>query len=118
VLALLWRFGYDRRALFLVVLCALIVFPVCFVSFEPTRDSNDRVMPSVEGRPFDRDFNINWVHGFYDRPSRIRGFGTSSARSSDTSSFWCCRLICCSEGSSKRRSSDMPAERNRIRLLA
>jgi sterol desaturase/sphingolipid hydroxylase (fatty acid hydroxylase superfamily) len=73
LLALLWRFGYDRRALFLVVLCALIVFPICFVSFEPNRDTNDRVRPAVEGRAFDRDFNINWVHGFYDKPSSDPG---------------------------------------------
>ena len=30
-------------------------------------------MPLVHGLPFDRDFNINWVHGFYDRPEPRAG---------------------------------------------
>jgi sterol desaturase/sphingolipid hydroxylase (fatty acid hydroxylase superfamily) len=60
VLGLLWRFGYDRRALVLVTLCALLLFPVCYVTFDPTQ-------------AFDRDSNINWVHGFYDKPSADPG---------------------------------------------
>jgi hypothetical protein len=73
LLVLLSRYGYDRRALLLVVLCALAIFPACFAAFDPTRDTNDAVMPTVDGRPFDRDFNINWVHGFHDAPSRDPG---------------------------------------------
>jgi hypothetical protein len=73
LLTLLSRTGYDRRALLLVALCALVLFPVCFASFDPARNTNDAVMPTVDGRPFDRDFNINWVHGFYDAPSRNPG---------------------------------------------
>lgn len=75
LLALLRRTGYDHRALILVVVCVLVLFPICFASFDPTRDTNDAVMPTVDGRPFDRDFNINWVHGFYDSPSRNPGPG-------------------------------------------
>jgi len=75
LLTLLWRFGYDRRALLMVVLCALVLFPVCFATFDPTHDTNNPVIPTVKGRPFDRDFNINWVHGFYDAPSRDPGLG-------------------------------------------
>ena len=75
LLALLSRFGYDRRAFIHVALCALIVFPISFAAFDPSRDTHHEIIPKVEGRPFDRASNINWVHGFCDRPSPDPGPG-------------------------------------------
>lgn len=62
------KLGYDRRALWIQTLVALCLLPVCYLLFDPSVDTNDAVMPLVRGLPFDRDFNLNWVHAFYDRP--------------------------------------------------
>lgn len=68
ILLAIHRLGYEPRALWIQTLVALCVLPACYVLFDPARDTNDAVMPLVAGLPFDRDFNINWVHAFYDRP--------------------------------------------------
>lgn len=68
VLYALHKLGYERRALWIQTLVALCILPLCYVGFDPSVDTNDAQMPLVMGLPFDRDFNINWVHAFYDRP--------------------------------------------------
>lgn len=62
------RVGYDQRALAIQTLIASVVVVVSYSMFDPARDTNDLMMPLVNGVPFDRDFNLNWVHAFYDRP--------------------------------------------------
>jgi hypothetical protein len=68
VLYAIHELGYEPKALWIQTVIALCVLPVCYVSFDPALDTNDAVMPLVRGLPFDRDFNINWVHAFYDQP--------------------------------------------------
>jgi hypothetical protein len=68
LLHVIGRVGYDRRALFLQSLVAACLLPLCYLAFDPGVDTNDPEMPRVLGIPFDRDFNLNWVHAFYDRP--------------------------------------------------
>lgn len=75
VLYALHRLGYERRALWLQTLVALCILPICYVAFDPSVNTNDAHMPMVAGLPFDRDFNINWVHAFYDRPEPGVGSG-------------------------------------------
>jgi hypothetical protein len=67
--------GYDRRALWIQTVVALCVLPACYFLFDPGLHTNDAVMPIVSGLPFDRDFNINWVHSFYDKPEARGGAG-------------------------------------------
>ncbi|MDH5676051.1 MAG: hypothetical protein OEZ06_28270 [Myxococcales bacterium] len=62
------KLGYDRRAFAIQTTVAWCVLPVCYLAFDPSLDTNDAIFPLVHGHPFDRDFNINWVHAFYDRP--------------------------------------------------
>jgi hypothetical protein len=62
------KLGYDRRAFWIQTAVALCILPMCYYGFDPSVRTNDTVMPHVLGLPFDRDFNINWVHAFYDRP--------------------------------------------------
>jgi len=62
------RLGYDARAFWIQTLACACLLPICYFAFDPRLDTNDPVMPTVQGLPFDRDFNINWVHAFYDRP--------------------------------------------------
>lgn len=62
------RLGYDRRAVWIQSAVAVCVLPLCFYGFDPSLHTNDAIMPRVDGLPFDRDFNINWVHAFYDHP--------------------------------------------------
>lgn len=64
----IYTLGYEPRALWIQTLVALCVLPACYLLFDPSLDTNDATMPRVLGRPFDRDFNLNWVHAFYDRP--------------------------------------------------
>jgi hypothetical protein len=64
----IYKLGYEPRALWIQTLVALCVLPACYLLFDPSVDTNDLAMPRVLLRPFDRDFNINWVHAFYDRP--------------------------------------------------
>ena len=64
----LGKLGYDRRAFWIQTAVALCILPICYYGFDPSLQTNDTVMPHVLGLPFDRDFNINWVHAFYDRP--------------------------------------------------
>lgn len=67
------KLGYDRRAFAIQTLVALCVIPIGYFAFDPSLCTNDAVMPQVLGLPFDRDFNINWVHAFHDRPEPGRG---------------------------------------------
>jgi hypothetical protein len=71
----IYKVGYDRRALWIQTLVALCILPLGYLLFDPSVDTNDTVMPLVLGLPFDRDFNINWVHAFYDRPEPAVGTG-------------------------------------------
>lgn len=73
VLFAVHRLGYDRRALWIQTAIALCVLPVCYFMFDPGLHTNDAVIPIVHGRPFDRDFNINWVHAFFDGPEPFVG---------------------------------------------
>jgi hypothetical protein len=67
------KLGYDARAFWIQTLVALCLLPIGYFAFDPQLDTNDAVMPRVLGLPFDRDFNINWVHAFYDRPEPAVG---------------------------------------------
>lgn len=62
------KLGYDRRALWIQTPLALCILPLCYFAFDPALQTNDPIFPMMGGVPFDRDFNINWVHAFYDRP--------------------------------------------------
>jgi hypothetical protein len=62
------RLGYDRRAFWIQTAVALLILPIGYFAFDPSVNTNDAVMPLVHGLPFDRDFNLNWVHAFYDHP--------------------------------------------------
>lgn len=63
------RFGYDRRAFGLQNVLATGVLCASYFWFDPETQTNDAIMPTVAGVPFDRDFNLNWVHGFHDAPA-------------------------------------------------
>ena len=67
------KLGYDPRAVWIQSLVAACLLPICYFAFDPRLDTNDPVMPLVQGMAFDRDFNINWVHAFYDRPEPAAG---------------------------------------------
>ena len=67
------RLGYDARAFWIQTLVAAWLLPICYFAFDPSVDTNDALIPYVRGLPFDRDFNINWVHGFHDSPEPTAG---------------------------------------------
>lgn len=67
------REGYRPAAGPCVLALAALLFPLCYWGFDPRLQTNDALFPLVDGAPFDRDFNLNWVHGFYDRPGPLPG---------------------------------------------
>lgn len=86
LLILMRRFGYERRVLFPFLLFASVLFPVSWFAADPAHLTNDRDAPQVAGVSFDRDYNINRVHGLLDRPD-TRGPITS------VTSAWACYLV-------------------------
>src|SRR5262245_51942665 len=58
-LGLVWRLGYDRRALALWTLLAWILMGVCYVAMPPPAPA-DPAHPELANRPI----NINYVYGF------------------------------------------------------
>jgi hypothetical protein len=63
------RLGYVPRAIWIQTLVALVVIPLGYWAADPSLHTNDAIMPRVDGVAFDRDFNLNWTHGFHDRPA-------------------------------------------------
>jgi hypothetical protein len=63
------RHGYDQRAFWLQSAIALAMLCVCYFGFDPLTQTNDASMPTLRGVGFDRDFNLNWVHGLHDAPA-------------------------------------------------
>lgn len=68
VLFALRRFGYDRRALLAQSALAVLLVVAGYVAVDPRTTTDDTSMPLVDGRPFDRDYDVNWSHGLFDRP--------------------------------------------------
>jgi hypothetical protein len=60
ILWLLWRGGYDRRALALQVVCGLMLLLVCYFCFEPP------------GAASARAFNINYVFGLDENRAQTK----------------------------------------------
>lgn len=67
------RFGYDRRALLAQSVLATLLVLAGYFAVDPRRCTDDDAMPFVDGAPFDRDYNVNFSHGLFDRPDPARG---------------------------------------------
>lgn len=67
-LGLVWRLGYDRRALVLWTLLAWALMGICYVAMPPPAPIDPSAPPELANRPT----NINYVFGFgSDRPQQM-----------------------------------------------
>lgn len=70
-LVIVWalrRSGYDRRALVRQTVVGWTLLAIGWLAFDPRVDTDDALVPIVDGVRFDRDYDVNFAHGLWGRP--------------------------------------------------